>query len=214
MGQTEETLVRLDQLTWPISWRFTISAPWGQYAQVITVEAPELFGEREKSQKLGELVYQSLVASATTFQTRCIYIETVVWRGGSFPWPSSPDQLRGDHFAASTARHDTGVLVLHTGHADGLARRRFYLGGMPSTWTSGRLLNVEGAERLQELARGMIVGLVTGSGHLPMRLLLAYPRKLDLGGVFGPVVGFRFVEHIRVCQYTERAPDLSEELWP
>lgn len=211
---TTTSLIPLSALAWPISWRWHIQAPWGVYTQVLTVDAPELQDNPEKSRTLGKALYQGSVATATTRGTAPFFQETVCWKMSDLPMPDFLNVQQGTRFGPAAPRDRTAVIVMHTDHGDGRSRRRWFLGGMPADWQRDGLLTVEGAEELQTVARGMIVGLVAGDGPLPMRWLLAYPEAIPGDGLIPPQVAFRLVSHLRVCQYTERTPALSSDLWP
>jgi hypothetical protein len=208
------TLMTTADLLWPVSYRWHIQTAWGAYTTVLSVDVPELHGQLEKSRQLGSLLYMSAVADATVQSVRPFIQETVCWQVGEFPAVTIPQIPQGQRFGAAAPRDNTACLVMHTGHSDGRARRRWFLGGMPADWAENGLLTLEGAENLQELGRGMVAGLVAGSGALPMRWIIAYPQAVPVAGPIGTTVGFRYVQSLRVCQYTERVPELSQELWP
>jgi hypothetical protein len=204
----------LSDFAWPISWRWHIQAPWGVYVHSLTVNAPELVDNLDASRKLGGLLYGGTVATATVGSTVPFLQEMVCWRASELPTVSYLNVQRGYLYGPAAARDQTGVIVMHTGHGDGRARRRWYLGGMPKDWSAGGLLTLEGAENLQTLGRQMINGLVAGSGQLPAEMLIAYPYSVPVSGLIGRMVSFRRISHFRVCQYTGKVPALSGNLWP
>jgi hypothetical protein len=211
---SDPTLIPLSALAWPISYRWHIQTPFGAYNTELCVDAGELVDDVEASAMLGRLLFSSAIAVAITRHCRPTIQEMICWKVGDAPSAIPLTLEQGFHFATAAARNETGVMVLHTGHADGRARRRIFFGGMPASWADDGLLSRPGAERLQEVGRGWICGLVAGSGSLPARLLIAYPRSVPLSGGIGEEVGFRTVETVRVCQFTERCPDLGGMIWP
>lgn len=207
-------VIRLSELAWPISWRWHINAPWGAYNLVLSADAPSLVDNVPASQRLGKLLYALSVAPATTTSTRPVYQETVCWRQSDVPTAEGVSNLQGARFGGAAARSSSACLVMLTGHEDRRGKRRLYLGGIPSGWAQDGLLTAPGAERLQEIARSLIAGLVAGTGDLLMRWVIAYPRSVPIAGPIGQEVSFRLVQSLRVCQYLERTPDLSGLIWP
>lgn len=207
-------VIRLHELVWPISWRWHIQAPWGTYNTVLSVEAPSLVDNVPASQRLGKLLYALSVAPATTISTRPTFQETVCWKNGDVPTAEGVSQLQGARFGATSARSSSPVMVMLTGHEDGRGKRRLYFGGAPAAWSDGEQLRVGGAERLQEIGRSLIAGMVAGTGDLLMRWMLAYPRSVPISGPIGQEVSFRPVTSLRICSHVERTPELSQLIWP
>lgn len=211
---TWNELLTAANFAWPVSWRWHIQAPWGVYTQVLTVDAPELQDNPTKSRALGKVLYMGSVAQATTRATAPFFQETVCWKMSDLPFADFLNTQQGWRWGSAAPRERSAVIVMHTGHDDGRARRRWFLGGMPADWQADGLLTLEGAEELQTVARSMVMGMIAGGGGRPLQWLLAYPEAIPGDGLVPPQVGFRMVSHLRVCQYTERVPSLSSELWP
>lgn len=209
-----ENTLKLSEFAWPITYRWHIQSPFGVYVSSLSVNAPQLEDQAEAAHRYGQMLYQGTVATATCRSSHPFIQEMVQWKVSDVPSVSQPSGIEGHLFGLAAPRDQTGVLVLHTGHADGRGRRRLYLGGMPRSWSLDGLLTVAGAEGLQTLGRSIINGLVAGSGPLPAELLVAYPYSVPVSGPIGREVSFRRVSHIRVCQHTARTPDLAQGIWP
>ena len=77
-----------------------------------------------------------------------------------------------------------------------------------------RVLTKDGAEAMQELARGMVLGLCPPHADKDIRWLHYYPDAISYEGSPMKRVGFRRVTHVRVCLFGERMPDLSVTAFP
>lgn len=207
-------VLRLSEMVWPISWRWMIQTPFGPTSTVLSVEAPQLEDKPEASARLGKLLYMLAVAPATTMSTHPSFQETVCWKNSDVPFAEGVTQMRGMLLSSTSSREDSAVLVMRTGHPDPRGSRQFHLGGIPASWSSDGMLNETGARQLQTHARGLLAGMVAGVGDLPYRWVIAYPRSVPISGPIGQEVSFRYVQTLRVCQYTSKAPELSGLIWP
>jgi len=105
-------------------------------------------------------------------------------------------------------------MVLQSGHADDYAGRRFFVPGTPVGWSADGLLTQRGWDSMLTLAYGWMMGASGYSCGGEIQLLHAYPWILtpeagNLGGV-----AFRLIHYLRVCQYVDKAPEESRQLWP
>jgi hypothetical protein len=141
-------------------------------------------------------------------------IQMMCWRGMLAP-SFIPQQLGNGHvFGATAARDDTAVIVMHTGHGDARSRRRLFFPGTPAAWVADGMLKKEGAEAFQEVARGLMLGLGAVTGASAAQWLIAYPNMFEDGLSPAVKVGFRFVNFVRVCLFTERMPEGNQINWP
>jgi hypothetical protein len=205
---------RLQDLHWCISWRFLVSAPWGATQQELTVDAPPLVDKLEESRKLGLMLWANALAPASSRSLHLDAVQTMCWHGMLMPTYDPYANVHGTQFGPSTDRSTAGVLKFLTGDNDGSGSRRVFIPAMPSGWAADDLLTRDGAEQLQALARGLYIGATEAGGASSMVLLNAYPRMFEGDGLMVHPVGFRKVTHIRVCQYTERAPSPGAATWP
>lgn len=182
--------------------------------QELTVDVPELTDNLEATVALGRLLWQRGVAPATTRQSVLWYWETVVWKGLPVPVAQPDGFSTGLLEGTAAAREDSPVVVMHTGHADGRGRRRFFLAGAPASWVPDGLMTMNALNAAEAWGRLMMVGLsrhITGS---PLLWLLRYPQLLPVTVDNPSGVAFRRVEYLRCCWHTERAPDPSPAPWP
>lgn len=199
---------------WPVTWRFTITGPWGETRQELTVDVPSLTDNIEASQKLGEELWRRSIATAMCRQMALSIVETMCWRGSLAPLPAPAILATGLLDGTPTGRSDAAVVVQHSGHMDDLARRRFFLPGIPETWVHGRKLILGARDALQWWGEALGIGIARHRFGGDMQWLLAYPELLPptIDNVRG--VAFRKVVRLRGMEYTERAPELSSVPWP
>jgi len=207
-------LLTAADLAWPLTYRYHISGPFGGSQFELSVNAPSLYENMDASKRLAPLLWVIGVAPATTTATQCDFVEMVAHRASIIPSVFAPQGLSGTRLSAGSGRAHAAVLGFHSGHHDGLALKRWYAAGMPTSWQSGGMLTREGAERMQELGRGWIAGCGVDAGATDPQLLIRAPRSIpgSLPGSF--VDGFRFVRHVRVMQYTAPVPEPGNLAWP
>lgn len=207
-------MIAIDELTWPISYRFVTVGSQGWTQQDLHVDAPGLNNDHDHSLALGRLLWQGVVATATTANVQLAYAFMVAWHISPLAEPFAPIGARGLRLGRAAPRAHSPVLLLHSGHNDDDAARRVFLYGAPAEWQDGELLTDAGWDNLMPWAYGLAMGVLANFCGGEVQLLHAYPRRVDvvpenLGGV-----AFRRVSSLRVCQYVDKAPALSSELWP
>lgn len=188
--------------------------PFGWTQQVLSFDIPVLESDPSKTGHILWNLWQGLVATATVGSTSLAYIFYVQWKQGPGPLLYAGLPLSGLHFGPSAGRKQQGVLVMHSGHDDDYAARRFFTPGMPRSWQDGQLLTEAGWDGLMALANGWAMGVMAAYCGGDSQLLIAYPGIVDvtpsnLGGV-----AFRRVASLRACHYIDKAPELSSEIWP
>lgn len=198
----------------PVSYRFHIDTPWGETQQDLHVDCPVLAGNTTASQNLGLELWRRGVATATTRHVVLVVWETVVWRELPFPIVRPAGNVRGLLDGAAAAQSDTPVVVMHSDHADDLARRRFFLSGAPASWVADRMVTLGGRDAMETWGTMMGVMLAGDLVGAPCTMLLAYPGLLPASIDNATGVAFRRVKRLRGMQYTARAPDESFEAWP
>jgi hypothetical protein len=182
--------------------------------QDFTVDVPVLVGDEGASAVFGRLLWSLVIAPAITSQVKLANSDTLCWRGTLIPRAEPGQGARGQRFGAASSREHSPQLVLRTSGLDNASRRRVFLPGAPAGWSEGGLLSTAGFEGLTSHARALFMGLSPLTGADASRWMVAYPYAVtpDLGNAFG--VGFRDVEFVRVCEHTDRAPDLTSAIWP
>lgn len=207
-------LIKLEDLSNPLTWRFNLSTPFGITSQELTLDVPAIGDDLAAALMLGARVWTDHIASAITASCSLDFIELVRWKISPLPvLGAAPARPFASHLPA-TGKFNSGLLVLHTGHKDSRARRRFFLPCMPRNWQTDNVLNDAGRKNLGDLSRILIMGLQVDVGGSPMRWLLPYPDSLeaDIGNLRG--VGFRDVRAVRVCDHCDKAPDTVPIDWP
>lgn len=200
--------------SWPITYRWHVSAPWGLTQQELSIDVPALEGDEGKSRTFGPMLWRTVVAPATTFQTYLVGTDVVCWKGLAAPLPHVHVPVGGVRGGDPCSRENTPQVVLHTGHTDDMARRRFFLAGAPESWVGGRMVTLEGWDELESWWNALGVfarELVPGA---PAQLLIAYPNLLPTSVENPTGVGFRKVVTGRGTLHAARAPDPSGASWP
>lgn len=199
--------IRLSELVWPITVTYFVRGPWGDTAQELTFEAPELYNDVAASRRLCWVVWAASLASASTASMIMDVMFVRCWKVEDTPFPAVLPPITGARGGSTAPRSRSGCIVMLPAGRTGHGSRRLYLPGIPLSWTTPDLLTKTGAEEMQTLARGLFLGMADGLSAPPLRWLLAYPRMFEgtLPGTYAP--GFRLVDHLRVCQYVERAPE-------
>lgn len=206
--------IALDDVAWPVTWRWHTRGPWGDTTQEVTVNVPGLEGDIAGSMRLGGLLWERSVAAATTSEMQLREWDTVCWRFADAGLPSLDPPKIGRLAGTPAARKDTPVIVLHTDHLDTLAMRRFFVPGVPDRWIEDELVTRGAFHALEALGHVMTMGL---QGHLtggPMIWMIAYPQLIEPSIANHGGVAFRRVEYLRICHHTRPAPLPSVQPWP
>lgn len=191
-----------------------MQTPFGWTASVFSFD---VFGLENHADKTGAAlwaIWAGIVAPATTRQTSLYYIEFVDWKASPLAQVYVGLPLSGRLVRPVGPRSQQGVMILHDDLADDFSGRRFFTPGMPREWCDGELLTDAGWDNLMNLIGGWACGAMGYFGNGQLSLLNAHPHSCDeeLGNLGG--VGFRLVSSLRVCQYVDKAPTLSTDLWP
>lgn len=202
-------LIPIDMLAWPVTYRYYVSTPWGYSQHDITLNAPTLMADPLAADKHGRLLWEALVAPATSWQCALWGFDVVHWRGAGVPHLVPVTGVTGRHGGAPASRDDSLQLVLMPGNGVGRQRRRWFLPGTPASWVSGGLLTREGWEGGLTLARAMVMGLMMIYPDPTSQWLMYYEgvAPFDLGNPRG--VAFQYAMGVRCCHHTDRAPDLT-----
>ena len=209
-----EELLELEALAWPITIRYQVRTDYGDTSQELTVDVPALQGAYEPSWKLGEELWRRAVAPATSGHAELIGYDTVLWKLAPAAIPTPVYFCPGGLSGAHGPRTQQGCLVLHTGHLDRRARRRFHLPAIPASWHEGGLLTPSGLRALDGWGKTMFMGLNGEMWGGPFAWYIAYPEALPATAANGNGVAFRRVAFVRSCWHTAQAPELSQSPWP
>lgn len=207
-------LLTIGDLTWPISYRYHISTPFGGTQLELDVDAPSLWEDQAASRRLGLIIWAAAIAPAISTQVVPTYLEVVCWKVSTLPTLAATPTLIGLALGRATDRQDAGMLVLNSGHGDAYSLRRLSLPGIPRRWVEDHVLNEDGAAALQERGRVLMLGMGEPAGASDPQLLLRHSNAIPAGDIGFPTPGFRRIEHVRVLYHTEPAPTPGPDLWP
>lgn len=207
-------MIRLEDTQNPLTWRFNLSTPFGVTSQELTLDVPEIADNLAAAHALGRRIWTDLIASAITRRCTLDFQELVRWKISPLPNLGATGGPTGSSNLPATNKFNSGCLVLHTGHTDSFARRRFFLPAMPAVWVVDGSLTPQGMTNLYRFSSIALMSFANAIGGSPMRWLIAYPDvgPVDIGNLRG--VAFRTVEYVRVCKYCDKAPDSVPINWP
>lgn len=206
MTATQMQVATLESRTWPITWRYYMRVGSWRTQQDLTVDAPSLLNNAAASGRLGYELWPLVMAPAMSDQVELEYLEMMAWKVSAAPSVPQPKLLTGVLPLPPASRDDAACVLLHTGHVDGKARRRFYLPGIPSRWVHDGLLTDEAVARLESLMQAAFMGMERPALLSPLDWLLAYPGLLPKTSTNQRGVAFRRVTHPIVTYHTDRAP--------
>lgn len=204
----------LGQLNWPCSARYIVQTRFGWTEQTLSFDLLGMGSTPEKTPIALWALWTLLVAPATVRSSTLIWMEWIAWKQLPLAQPYVGPFTEGRLVERTRARDQQLVIVLHSGHTDDYAGRRFFLPGTPIGWSDGELLTQAGYEHGMDMVNAWAMAALAWYCGGTVSLIHAYPGILEpaegnLGGV-----AFRLVSDLRLCQYVDKAPDLSSELWP
>lgn len=207
-------VIPLEDVPWPITYRFHVELPWGESVQYLTVDAAALAGDLESSMALGGQLWRRGIAPAMSLQTRLLGWDALMWRFVDAALPVLDGNSRGLLAGPAAPRAHAAVAVLMSDVGGSFAYQRAHLPGSPAAWLDGDKLSLNGRDALEAWGGMMLMGL---SGHItggPLRWLLPYR------GVLTPTPGnpgghaFRRVDYVLGMHHTRAAPVPSLAPWP
>jgi len=211
---SELKMIGIDDLTDPITYRFIGQGGRGWTSWEISVDAPGMLGTTEMETPLGPLLFQASIATAITSSIDLVYYDYIYHKRSPAVGLGAGGGARGIRSGTPAPRDKSGVLTFGTDHDDKYGRRRHYLYGMPYNWQDGNLLTDRGWDGCMGYAHLLAAGMHSRWIGGDFQHLIAYWNVLpaSVPNVFG--VAFRYVRSYNVFQYVEKAPELSETLWP
>jgi hypothetical protein len=204
-----------DEFNDPVSYKFDMRTPIGLISQELSVDIRYNVQNDVTIPRLGVELWRGVIATAINRDCSLDLVWYVRWRSAPLALPHAPPLFtHGDQVGATAPRHRTVVTVMHTGHSDNYASRRLYLPSTPANWQSAGLLNARGWDSLMVWAHGVKMGLAGLEIGGDLGHIIAYPFIIDpepgnLGGVL-----FRKVTHLKVMQFTDKAPEWTGNIWP
>lgn len=211
---TPPNMLRIDDITWPVTYHFVASSGSGFFSWELSFDIPSLNTLEEETKAYGGEVWKASIATAICSSVRLEYWETLMHKVSPAAGIGVDAGARGRIIATPAPRDHTAIIGFNTDHADSFGRRRFYLYGMPHSWYGPNGLSEAGWTGAMGFAHLLAIGCSHHFGAGLQQLLLPYWNVIpaDLGNIYG--VAFRRVSSYNVFQFDERAPDANLTLWP
>lgn len=204
-----------EDFTWPCSYRYNLATAFGYTQLELSVELGLLNGLVEKSVTYGQRLWNEAIAPAINFLTVPLWMDYVIWRSSPATGIAGGLMNSGQVGGRTSGRNDCAVLILHTGENDRYSTRRLFLAGTPRDCVSSRMLTNTGWDHVTRWAHALAMSIVSYGPIAETGLLLMFPNVVDPTPENLLGVGFRRVNYIRVCQYTDKAPEQSTSVaWP
>jgi len=209
------SMLEIGDLNEPVSYRYEMQTPWGLVAQDISVDIRILIQHPGSIPAIGRQIWLGGIATAISRDVSLSALWYVRWRAAPLSFPGMTTLFdRGRQGGTPAGKAHTAIVMMHTGHADNKAARGLYLPSTPLSWQSGGMLTSRGWDALLSWAQGFKMGLAGSELGGDIQHVIAYPGIVpatvdNLGGVL-----FRRVTHLKVLQYTDKAPDFQGGLWP
>lgn len=204
-----QQFITLDELTWPVTYTWHMSVPWGFATLRLTVDYPD--GVDDLNRTKGSIIplWVAAVAPATSFLTGYLAGSCYCWKRGVAVDGTGLYPV-GENGIFPAPRSRGLALVMQSGITDRQGSRRLIIPAVPRNWFDGvGQLTENGAGRALTYARALFGGLNGSMESTPFRWLMAFPEayRQPVTGFWLP--GFRAVESIRVCSYSVPVPDSS-----
>lgn len=201
-------------LFWPCSARYIVQTRFGWTEQTLSFD---LFG-CQNTPALTPVVLWSLwtrlVAPATVRSSSLVWMEWVAWHSTPLAQPYVGPFTQGTIVEGTRSRDEQLVIVMHSGHADDYAGRRFFLPGTSVAWSENGVLTQRGWDNGMNMLNAWAMGALAWYCSGQISLIHAYPGAVDVTTSNLAGVAYRLVSDLRLCQYVDKAPTLSENLWP
>lgn len=201
-------------LQWPCSARYIVQSRFGWTEQTLSFDLFGLGSTPALTPVVLWDLWTLMVAPATVRSSSLVWLEWVAWKSTPLAQPYVGSFTQGRLVHDTRSRDEQLCIVMHSGHADDYAGRRFFLPGTPAGWSDAGVLTPTGWESGMEMLNAWAMGALAWYVGGQVSLIHAYPGVLpsipeNLAGV-----AFRLVSDLRLCQYVDKAPTLSSELWP
>lgn len=199
----------------PVSYRFEMRAPFGLIAAELTVDIKILINDASYYGTIGESLWSASIATAISTAVSLDLVWFVRWRASPLALPHVPSfARRGRQSGSPIGKAHCPLVVMHTGHSDNYAARRITLPSTPAVWQADGMLTSRGWDSLMAWAQGLRMGLAADDLGGDLQHLIAYPGVVEptIDNLNG--VGFRRVTHLKVLQFTDKAPNFDGGIWP
>jgi len=192
----------------PLTFRFVVDVPWGFTHMDLTLDIPDLPFEFEVLNRFCPSLWQGAYGSKLSSSAKTSLATVINWKGVGGLSMTVPFVTQSGFLNTTPAKErETGVAVLHTGHADNYARRRMYFPAMPRAWQTGELLNATGEQKIYDAVAVQYMSFKGSELYNPYKWLIAYPNVVpgETGNLFG--VAFRQPLGVRVCTHCGKPPE-------
>lgn len=209
------SMMGLDELHDPVSFRYEMRTSFGLMNQDLSVDVKIDINDPSYYGKIGESLWNAAIATAISRDVSLDLLWWVRWRSGPLAWPHAPSFFsRGRQGGTPAGKAHSAIVMMHTGHGDEAAVRRITLPSTPLSWQADGMLTDRGWDSLMAWAQGVKMGLAGDELGGDLQHIIAYPHIIpatieNLSGTL-----FRRVTHLKVLQYTDKAPDFNGGLWP
>lgn len=213
-AETIKRMLAIDDLTWPVTFRYVAAGGRGMTSWEISVDVPGFDGKVDETKALAVPLFSASIATAICTSVDLVWVDYIIHRNAPGAGILGGGFAGGRRFGTPAPREKSGVLSFNTEHGDKYGKRRHYLYGMPIDWQDENGLTSKGWDGAMGYAHLLTMGLSGHFGAGQMQMLLAYwdvvPRTV--GNFYG--VAFRRVVSYNVFEHTDKAPELSTDLWP
>jgi len=196
------------ELNDPVRFRYEVRTNWGRMVQNVDVDIMIDLDDSDYYGIIGGAIWNGAIATAICATVNLELVWLYRWRAAGAPFPTVPAGInRGRRFATPTGQAHSAIVMMCTGHPDDYGARRLDLPNTPASWQAGGLLTDRGWDGLMQFAHGFKMGLAGSEIGGDLQHLIAYPGIVDptpdnLSGTW-----LRKVTHLKVLQYTDKAPD-------
>lgn len=207
-------MIGLEDLQWPVTYRFLTSSPYGFSSTELTLDMWRLIDRPEASKAAGPEIWKKSVALATSRSVRLELCEVMMWKLPTGPQIQDPGDRVGVQHLTPSHRDESLIIGMHASAQEARSTRRMAIFGFPRGWHEDGMLNEAGWDG------GMLLGNVMGAsfqhdaigGGMQQLLHWTGVVPFSIDNIFG--VAFRRVTSYSVCQYLGKAPDYELGLWP
>jgi len=196
------------ELNDPCTFRYEMRTNWGLFTFSLSFDILIDLDDGSYYGTIGAAIWNAAIATAICRTVNLDLVWLYRWRGTGAPFPYVPAGINRGRRGGTPANQARSVhIMMHTGHSDELAARRLVLPNTPLSWQTDTLLNDRGWDAVMECAFGLKMGLAGTELGSDLQHLIAYPGivPVSIDNLSG--TGLRRVSHLKVLQYTDKAPN-------
>lgn len=198
--------IPLGQMHCPITYKYTISGPFGLSRQRIDVNTYLDPVDGDHLGKVGQYFWTASLALALTDSVR---LEVFTWSTPAFGGLGGivfPQNVTGRQLGTPCDGNDSPCVVLLSGHADKWGKRRMHFPGAPARWITDRRLNTDGEAHMLTMARILLLGMGSFMYFNPYGIGIIHPGTSARIRSGPPVASWRHFNYARVCSMTGQCP--------